>query len=118
MIMDANTNVFLADPSKVKPEQAARMTSTWGDESWKFEAYRSVQTLFEDVEQKTSNDAIAEAFRSRLKDVARFNYVPPPMPMRNSKGAIVYYLYFASQNQVGSKIVGAIFDKYRDRGIR
>jgi hypothetical protein len=41
--------------------------------------------------------------------------VPEPLPMRNSKGAIVYYLFFASQNDAGAKIVGEIFDKYRER---
>jgi len=36
--------------------------------------------------------------------------------MRNTKGAIVYYLYFASQNQTGAKIARDIFSKYRDWG--
>jgi hypothetical protein len=38
--------------------------------------------------------------------------------MRNSKGAVVYYLYFASPNAIGSDIVTQIFDKYRDLGAR
>jgi hypothetical protein len=37
------------------------------------------------------------------------------MPMRNTTGAIVYYLYFAAQKPVGAKIVTEIFKKYRDR---
>ena len=36
--------------------------------------------------------------------------------MRNSKGAVVYYLYFASPNDTGARIVGEIFDTYRTRG--
>jgi len=36
--------------------------------------------------------------------------------MRNSKGAVVYYLYFASQNDTGNKIVTDIFNTYRDAG--
>jgi hypothetical protein len=36
--------------------------------------------------------------------------------MRNSTGAVVYYLYFASQKPVADKIVANIFKKYRDRG--
>jgi three-Cys-motif partner protein len=117
MIMDANMNVFMKDPSKVTPEQAARMDAVWGDDSWRRAAYQKVATLFGDTDEKTTNDAIANAFRSRLEDVAGFSYVPPPIPMRNSRGAIVYYLYFASQNSVGGKIVSQIFDKYRNRGI-
>ena len=38
------------------------------------------------------------------------------MPMRNSKGAVVYYLYFASQNETGARIVKDIFDTYSTRG--
>jgi hypothetical protein len=37
--------------------------------------------------------------------------------MRNSRGAVVYYLYFASPDKTGGKIVGEIFDKYRMRGV-
>jgi three-Cys-motif partner protein len=57
-------------------------------------------------------------FRKRLQKVAGFKYVPHPMPMRNEKGALVYYLFFASQNQTGARIVKDIFDKYRARGMR
>jgi three-Cys-motif partner protein len=35
MIMDANMNVFMRDPNKVTPEQAARMDAVWGDSSWR-----------------------------------------------------------------------------------
>ena len=67
-------------------------------------------------EEKTSNKAMATAFRDRLRDVAGFAYVPEPIPMRNSRHATVYYLFFASQKPVAGRIVGEIFDKYRDRG--
>jgi hypothetical protein len=39
------------------------------------------------------------------------------MPMRNTRGAVVYYLLFASANRTGAKIVGDIFRKYRDKGL-
>lgn len=35
MIMDANMNVFLRDPSRIPPAQATRMDYVWGDESWR-----------------------------------------------------------------------------------
>ncbi len=116
MIMDANMNVFMKDPSKVTPEQAARMDAVWGDSSWRSAVYRSAPTLFGEVEEKVTNKEIAEAFRDRLRNVARFAYVPDPIPMRNSRGAVVYYLYFASPDKTGGKIVTEIFDKYRERG--
>lgn len=116
MIMDANMNVFMRDPSKVTPAQAGRMTAAWGDDSWSSAAWRTTQDLFGDLQEKASNGEIAEAFRGRLHDVAGFAYVPPPIPMRNSRGAVVYYLYFASPNETGARIVGEIFDRYRSRG--
>ena len=58
---------------------------------------------------------VAKAFGQRLHDVAGFEYVADPIPMRNSKGVPLYYLFFASQKPVAKKIVDAIFDKYRGR---
>jgi three-Cys-motif partner protein len=116
MIMDANMNVFMKDPTKVAHEQAARMDLVWGDNSWRSAAYRKEQGLFGDMEEKATNEDIAEAFRSRLQKVAGFAYVPAPIPMRNENGAVIYYLYFASPNKTGADIVKQIFDKYRNQG--
>jgi hypothetical protein len=69
------------------------------------------------MEEKTSNKALIDAFRDRLRRVAGFEYVPEPMPMRNSKGSVIYYLFFASPNRTGGKIVKNIFDSYRDKGV-
>ena len=55
-------------------------------------------------------------FRERLQKAAGFKFVPQPMPMRNSRGAVVYYLLFASPNETGARIVNDIFNKYRSRG--
>ena len=116
MIMDANMNVFMRDPEKVTPKQAARMDAVWGDNSWRSDAYTKEPDLFGDREEKSTNEAIAEAFRNRLEKVAGFAYVPAPIPMRNSRGAVVYYLYFASPNATGAKVVKDIFDRYRNKG--
>lgn len=118
MIMDANMNVFWRNPEKVATNQIKRMDKVWGDRSWREAAYRMTPTLFGDVEEKADNEVVAEAFRKRLQQVAGFKYVPDPMPMRNEKGAVVYYLFFASQNHTGERIVKNIFDKYRARGMR
>lgn len=115
MIMDANMNVFWRDPSRVDPDQAARMDAVWGGD-WRSAAYQKTQDLFGEVEEKTSNEEIAQAFRNRLKTVAGFKYVPDPMPMRNSEGAIIYYLFFASPNKTGESIVRDIFNTYRSKG--
>ncbi len=116
-VMDMNRNVLWGNPENVPEAQIERMNSYWGDDSWKQAAYRQTPGLFYTIPEKTSNEIITEAFRKRLKDIAGFKYVPKPIPMRNRKGTTVYYLFFASPNKTGDKIVRYIFDKYRDRGM-
>lgn len=116
MIMDANMNVFLHNPEDIAPKQAQRMDVVWGDGSWRSAVYQKRQDFFGEITEKSDNEDVAEAFRQRLKDVAGFKYVPRPIPMRNAKGAVIYYLFFASPNQAGGKIVGEIFNKYRRMG--
>lgn len=116
MIMDVNMNVLHRNPDRVSVAQQERMDAAWGDRSWRSIAYSSSEGLFETMEEKNDNPMIAEAFRQRLEKVAGFKYVPAPMPMRNSKGAVVYYLYFAGPDATGAKIVREVFDSYRERG--
>lgn len=118
MIMDANMNILWRNPERVALEQLGRMDKVWGDRTWRKVAYRKELGLFGELEEKADNETIAQAFKVRLKKVAGFEYVPDPMPMRNNKGAVVYYLFYASPNKTGADIVQYIFDKYRQRGIR
>jgi three-Cys-motif partner protein len=113
MIMDANMNVLWKNPDSVAPAQALRMTKFWGDDSWRIAAYRQDRDLFGPIEEKASNEAVVAAYRKRLKEVAGFKHVPEPLPMRNSTGSVIYYLFFASQNSTGNKIAEHIFKKYR-----
>jgi len=85
MVMDMNMNVLLRNPAKADPVQVARMDRYWGDRSWQ--------------------QAI----------VAGFAYAPNPLRFVNSLGFTIYYLFFASPNQTGKKIVEAIFEKHRIR---
>jgi len=119
MVMDMNMNVLKRDTDRVAASQVERMNRFWGDDSWRSAAYKQETDLFGNVDdEKTTNDVVAEAYRKRLKEVAGFKYVPRPLPMRNSTGSIVYYLFFASPNATGNKIVEDIFERYRERGIR
>ncbi|MGE0737090.1 MAG: three-Cys-motif partner protein TcmP [Alphaproteobacteria bacterium] len=113
--MDMNRNALWNDPSKVPDHYKERMTRYWGDETWRKAAYTTQGNLF-GYEEKAGNAEVAEAFRQRLKSIADFKYVPSPLPLRNSSGAIVYYLFFASQNDTGRKIVEHIFGMFRERG--
>ena len=123
MVMDMNMNVLLRDPEKAAPAQVSRMTRFWGDESWRQVAYAESpqQHLFGEVETvkvEDANEKIAEAYRQRLLDVAGFTYAPRPLPFVNSLGATIYYLFFASPNETGKKIVEHIFNKHRPTGGR
>ena len=117
-VADMHRNVFWHDPSGVAPEDIGRMNRFWGGESWREVVYTSQPTLFGDQTSKDLNttEAVAKAFQTRLKDVAGFGYVPEPVPMRNSRNGIIYYLFFATPNATGAKIVREIFDKYRREG--
>jgi len=116
MIMDANMNVLWKDLDKVSPAQVERMNAFWGDDSWLKIVYKKERGLFGDIEKKSPNEEIADAYKQRLLKKAGFKFVPDPMPMRNSKGAVIYYLYFASHNKTGNKIAIDIFKKYSNRG--
>jgi len=117
-LLDAQRNVLWCNPEKVKPEQRERMTCSWGDESWRDVAYRQVRGLFATIEEKKGPKAVVNGFRARLGKKAGFAYVPEPIPMRNSAGRIIYYLFFASQKPVAEKIVKDIFKKHGSRGGR
>lgn len=116
-VADMNRNVFWSQPQNVDEQDIARMDAYWGDESWRKIAYETQESLFGPVEIKTDNSTIAEGFRKRLKEVAGFKHVSEPMPMRNTIGRIIYYLFFASHKPVAEYIVQQIFEKYRNRGI-
>jgi len=112
-IADMNRNVLHRNPSKVSPSQIQRMNNYWGDESWREKTYITQNDMFgSKVMLKQGNERIVSAFRDKLIDIAGFQYVPKPLPMRNSTRAVVYYLFFASQKPVAAHIVSEIFNKY------
>jgi three-Cys-motif partner protein len=115
-VMDMNMNVLLWRPETAATDDLLRMNSYWGDESWRSAAYKGEATLFGVQEEKQPNEAIAAAFGKRLKEVAGFTHVSPPAPMRNSMGAIVYYLFFAAHQPAADKILKEILEKYRREG--
>ncbi len=111
-VMDMNRNALWRNPDGVSSDDIARMNAFWGDESWREAAYRKVRTLFDEIDEKRSNREVVGAFQDRLSKVAGFKNVPEPLPMKNSKGAVVYYLFFASQKLVAQDIIESIFRKY------
>jgi three-Cys-motif partner protein len=114
-IMDMNRNALWHNPEAVSAAGIARMTSFWGDDSWLRIAYKKQRGLFADIPEKQDNEAVVQAFRKRLREVAGFKFVAEPMPMRNTRGAVVYYLFFAGPNAAGARIVSDIFGKHANR---
>lgn len=114
-IMGMNRSVLWRDRTGVNPHDIERMNTFWGDPSWRDVAYTDKKDLFGYVEKET-NQVIADSFRERLRDVAGFQHVSQPLPMRNTRKNVIYYLFFASQQPVADQIVKDIFKKYERRG--
>lgn len=124
MVMDMNMNVLLRNGDRAEPRDVARMNRFWGDESWRDVVYQEnpQRNLFGETEHQKVDDAnekVAEAYRRRLIQAAGFGYASRPLRFVNTIGRTIYYLFFASPNSTGNKIVEAIFRKYRDKqGLR
>lgn len=112
-VMDMNMNVLWHNPKAVSEKQAKRMTKFWGDESWQDASRTTEDTLFGAQDKKAGNEAIVNAYISRLRNVAKFQFLAQPLPMPNTSKAIVYYLVFASQNATAHKIIADVFKKAR-----
>ena len=116
-VADINRNVLWRHPEGVDPADLRRMNEFWGDDSWRQIAYTTKRDLFGHLE-KEENEVVAEGFRQRLLKIAGFRHAPEPLPMRNTKGATVYYLFFASHKPAAEHIILDIFNKYRQRGTK
>ena len=120
-ILDINRNaVWRKKPGGQSKRNLERLDAFWGDKDWPNELYQVAaqgELFGPNAVEKVGNADVVSKFRKRLKDIARFKYVPDPIPMRNSIGATIYYLFFASPNSTGSRIIESIFNNYRDRGL-
>jgi three-Cys-motif partner protein len=118
-VMDMNRNAIWRQPENVPDAGIQRMNRFWGDESWRSAAYaESAQGKFwgEPDIVKQENEVIVRAFCERLRRVAGFQIVLPPLPMKNTQNAVVYYLCFGSQKPVAERIITSIFDRFRAMG--
>jgi three-Cys-motif partner protein len=118
-LMDMNRNVLHKDLLSADQEQIERMNKFCGTEEWQDLLYKEddQMRLFGDtyrIKIVDSNIKLGDWFRKeRLKKTAGFEYVPEPVLMRNSKGGPLFFLFFATYNKTGNKIVSDIFNKYR-----
>ena len=118
-LMDMNRNVLHKDLLSADPDQIERMNKFCGTDEWQEILYKEDKQmgLFGDPDRikiVNSNIKLGEWFKKeRLQKTAGFKFVPEPMLMRNSKGGHLFFLFFASHNETGKKIVNDIFNKYR-----
>ncbi len=118
-LMDMNRNVLHKDLLSADSDQIERMNKFCGTDEWQEILYEEAKqlSLFGDTDRikiVNSNIKLGEWFKKeRLQKVAGFKFVPEPMLMRNSKGGPLFFLYFASHNETGKKIVTDIFNKHR-----
>lgn len=119
-LMDMNRNVLHKDLLSAGPEQIERMNKFCGSEDWQEVLYKEDKQIglfgnTDKIKVVNSNIKLGDWFRKeRLEKAAEFKFVPEPVLMRNSKGGPLFFLFFASHNETGKKIVNAIFNKYRE----
>ena len=109
-IYSMNINV-LRKAGDYSEEQRARLRFYWGDDSWEDAAYRNDTTLF-GWKTKRTNEEIVAAYCKRLVDVGGFLGASKPIPMKNGKGNVVYYLVFASSNDTGVRAVRSVANHF------
>jgi len=118
-LMDMNRNVLHKDLLAADTEQIERMNRFCGSNEWQEILYEEDKqmSLFGDtykVKVVNSNITLGNWFKKeRLEEAAGFKFVPEPVLMRNSKGGPLFFLFFASHNETGKKVVTEIFNKYR-----
>ena len=119
LLMDMNRNVLHKDLLTADADQIERMNKFCGTDEWQEILYKEDKQmgLFGDPDRikiVNSNMKLGEWFKKeRLQKAAGFKFVPEPMLMRNSKGGPLFFLFFASHNETGKKIVTDIFNKHR-----
>ena len=114
-LMDINRNAALKVLEASNPEEGARLTKIWGDDSWKYLAYVEQSNLFSSavlIKKDEGNEILKRDFRERLRRVAGFSFVPEPILMKNRKGGHLYFLFFASHQPVAQNIAENILQKW------
>ena len=123
-ILDITRNAKRKSLELVDPVHRARMTAFWGTDDWHTSMVKQSdqQNFFGALLDSGDNTpeietvdgyTIAKAFQQRLKDVADFQFVPDPVPMRNRKEGLLYFLYFAGNNATGNRIATHILNESR-----
>jgi three-Cys-motif partner protein len=115
-VMHMNRNCKKENVAEILSGELHAMDGVWGDRSWHAIMFRlsDQMNLFGGQDfDRTENRDLVNAYCGRLREVAGFGFVAEPLPMRNSKNAVVYYLIFAGPNETGWRIVQDIYRRHR-----
>jgi len=104
-MMALNRDVLRRDPESIHPNARSRMRTFWGDDSWQRIVYRPTPLFPEIVEKDADNIDVVNAYRERLGRLAGFDHVSNPLPFRNRKDNVIYYLILASHNETAVRIM-------------
>jgi three-Cys-motif partner protein len=105
--MDAHRTVLRKDQGKISAAMRAKMNAYWGDESWFDDVYNTHGMLpMEGLSlRKREPEALIQAFKKRLVDVAGFVVVSNGIPMRNSTGNVIYHLLVCSHSKKAADVI-------------
>lgn len=112
--MDAHRTVLLADEGKIRPAMRAKMNAYWGDESWLDDLYSLDGMLPMDglTRRKREPGALIEAFKKRLITIGGYLVVSNGIPMRNTKGNVVYHLLVGSHSAKAAQVIRALEKRF------
>ncbi len=115
MTMDLNRRVLWHERDRVPQVHIDSANVVFGTDLWQPVAYSTNTNLFsEEFSTKNDTRAVLKFYRERLKSVAGFQYVPEPIAISNTAGAIMYHLYFGSQKEVANRVASFILKKFKN----
>jgi len=112
--MDAHRTVLLADEGQIRPTMRAKMNAYWGDETWLDDLYSTDGMLPIDglTRRKREPRALIDAFRQRLITAGGYSVVSNGIPMRNTKGNVVYHLLVGSHSAKAAQVIRALEKRF------
>jgi three-Cys-motif partner protein len=103
--MAVSRNMFLA---KTKHATASRLTSFYGDESWKLHLEQSIQLIENTIQRR---QRFVSLFQGKLTSLG-YKYVEVYGPLCSNRGPL-YHVVFASDHYVGTKIMRDVWSRTR-----
>lgn len=95
------------DAAKVRPEDEWRATSLFGTDAWRAIYNKRVDGVFTATEAK---EEYVNLMRWRLSEDLGYARTHP-LELKNTRGATIYHMVFATDNAAGDKIMADLYAK-------